>query len=409
MVSPRLNLPLRWCRTGINGPQTGSHLPMPAIVYFRGVKMVISSVTSDLATDQRVHRAASSLKEAGYKVLVVGRKLPHSGPLPGRKYRTRRFRLWFHHGPLFYAAYNIRLFFFLLFSRADILLSNDLDTLPANYLASKIKGIPLVYDSHEYFTEVPELVNRPRVQAIWKKIESYLLPRIRYAYTVNDSIARLYHDTYKVDFITIRNVPESVRIERRDKQLLRRELGLPADRKIVVLQGAGINIQRGAEEAVAAMQYLEGVTLLIIGSGDVMPVLKEMVAQLTLADKVIFVPKKPPAELRLYTAAADAGLSLDKDTNLNYRYSLPNKLFDYIHAGLPVLASNLPEVRKIIDQYQVGMIAESHDPRTLAGQLQWLLKDETLASFGPALQEAAAALNWELERQKLTELFHAIR
>ena len=373
------------------------------------LKQVIISVTSDLVTDQRVHRAASTLKESGYKVLVIGRRLPSSADLPGKKYRTKRFQLWFHKGPLFYAQYNLRLFRFLLFAKADILLSNDLDSLPANYLASKIKRIPLVYDSHEYFTGVPELVHRPGIQRIWKKIESMILPHLRYTYTVNDSIARLYNEEYGTSFFSIRNVPEPRRYPQRDRALLRRDRHLPADKKIVILQGAGINIQRGAEEAVLAMQYLENVLLLIVGGGDVMPVLKALVQEHKLEDKVRFEGKKSPTDLAFYTESADLGLSLDKDTNLNYRYSLPNKLFDYIHAGIPVLASNLPEVRKIVEQYGIGKIAESHDPEHIAACIRELLSDSNdQEAMKQNLEAAARELNWDIERQKLINLFKSI-
>lgn len=386
-----------------------SHPPKPTNCYFRRVlKRVIMSVTTDLVTDQRVHRAASTLKESGYQVLVVGRRLPGSLALPGRKYRTRRLNLWFNKGPLFYAEYNIRLLFFLLFNKSDVLHSNDLDTLPANYLASRLKGTPLVYDSHEYFTGVPELVNRPKVQAIWKRIERWILPHIRFAYTVNESIARLYKEEYNVDFLSVRNVPEPSRYPKRDKVLLRRELNLPTNRKIVLLQGAGINIQRGAEEAVLAMKYTNDALLLIVGGGDVIAELKKMTVAHQLQEKVKFIPKKPPAELRLYTEAADIGISLDKDTNINYRYSLPNKLFDYIHAGLPVLASNLPEIRKVVEGYSIGRITESHDPEIIAGHLKAMLPDEALAAYRPALDKASSELNWDKERQKLIQLFQHV-
>lgn len=369
-------------------------------------KQVIISVTSDLVTDQRVHRAASTLKESGYKVLVIGRRLPNSQELPGKKYRCKRFSLWFHKGPLFYAAYNLRLYRFLLFSKVDILLSNDLDTLPANYLISKIKRIPLVYDSHEYFTGVPELVNRPKVQRIWKRIESHILPHLQYAYTVNESIARLYREEYNVEFESIRNVPEPRRYPPRDRELLRRDLHLPNDKKIILLQGAGINIQRGAEEAVLAMQYIDHALLLIVGGGDVIPVLRKMVAGHHLGDKVRFEGKKAPSDLVFYTESADLGLSLDKDTNLNYRYSLPNKLFDYIHAGIPVLASNLPEVRKIVEEYGIGRIAENHDPQHLAQLMKEMLSDtDGMQAMQLRLGKAASELNWDRERQKLINIF----
>jgi len=133
-----------------------------------------------------------------------------------------------------------------------------------------------------------------------------------------------------------------------------------------------------------------------------------MTAAHQLQEKVKFIPKKPPVELRLYTEAADIGISLDKDTNINYRYSLPNKLFDYIHAGLPVLASNLPEIRKVVEGYSIGRITESHDPEIIAGHLKAMLPDEALAAYRPALDKASSELNWDKERQKLIQLFQHV-
>ncbi|MBP7167026.1 MAG: glycosyltransferase [Bacteroidia bacterium] len=373
------------------------------------LKRIIISVTSDLVTDQRVHRAAATLKEAGFRVLVIGRRLPDSRELPGKKYRCRRFRLWFHKGPLFYANFNIRLFFTLMFESFDLLLSNDLDSLPANYLASKLKGRPLVYDSHEYFTEVPELVHRPKVQRFWKKIESMIVPKLKYAYTVNESIAELFRKEYNVEFKSIRNVPEPHRLPLRDKVILRRELGLPVEKHIVILQGAGINIQRGAEEAVMAMQFMENTLLLIVGGGDVIQQLKNMVKENGLSDKVRFEGKKNPNELVLYTHSADLGLSLDKDTNLNYRFSLPNKLFDYIQAGIPVLASDLPEIKRIVERYEIGRICPDHDPVSLAKLMQEMLEDQQQREqWKHQLSIAAEELNWDKEKKKFIEIFRNI-
>lgn len=367
---------------------------------------IIISVTSDLLTDQRVQRAAGTLKEAGHRVLVLGRRLPHSRPLPGKRFRCIRFRLWFNKGPLFYANYNIRLFWFLIWHHADCLLANDLDTLPANYLASRIKGIPLVYDSHEFFTGVPELTNRPRVQSIWERLEAYIVPRVSRMYTVNESIAGLYREKYQREVQVVRNMPHTVVLPPREKSALRRELGLPSESRIVILQGAGINIDRGAEEAVMAMQHLEDVLLLIVGSGDVMPVLRQMVSEKGLQDKVHFEPVKTPAELALYTVSADIGLSLDKDTNLNYRYSLPNKLFDYIQARIPVLASRLPEVERIVEGYGVGMICPDHKPETIAACIRSMLDDENQKGrWKRNLELASAELNWEKECVKLLDIF----
>ncbi len=371
-------------------------------------KRFIVSATSDLITDQRVDRSACAIKDMGHEVLVVGRKLRSSPHMVGRRYRTVRFKLWFEKGPLFYATYNLRLLFFLLRNKVDVLFSNDLDTLPANYLASKLKRIPLVYDSHEYYTGVPELEGRPIVKGIWSWFEKRIIPNLHYAITVNNSIANIYSKKYGVKFTVVRNLPILDLEERIEKTALRHELNLPLDKKIVILQGAGINIQRGAEEAVEAMQFTEGVLLLIVGSGDVLPILKKMVAMLNLEGKVKFQPRQPAKLLRKYTQAADLGLSLDKDTNMNYRYSLPNKIFDYIQAGIPVLASDLPEVKKIIEGYGVGSISPSHDPKVLAHCMIDLLQQTDDPNLKERIEKAAYELHWGNEQHYLIELLKKI-
>lgn len=370
---------------------------------------IIISVTSDLSTDQRVNRAATTLKQAGFRTLVIGRVLKTSAELPPRRYRTIRFRLWFVKGPLFYANYNIRLFWYLLWHHADVLYSNDLDTLLPNYLISRIKRIPLIYDSHEYFTGVPELENRPKTQKIWKKIESYILPKLKFAITVNQSIANLYRREYRTEFSIIRNVPEVSLPFLEDPTELRRQLRLPIDKKIIILQGAGINIQRGAEEAVEAMQYLPHCVLLIVGSGDVISELKNQVLKMQITNQVIFVDKQPLSILRKYTHSADIGLSLDKDTNLNYRFSLPNKIFDYIQAEIPILASNLPEVKNIIMSYDVGRITENHDPENIANILNEMLNDsKQQIKWKQNLNKAAKELNWEKEQEHLLNIIKKV-
>ncbi|HKI90270.1 MAG TPA: glycosyltransferase, partial [Draconibacterium sp.] len=173
---------------------------------------IIVSVTNDLVTDNRVHKVCTTLTNMGFCVLLIGRKLKRSLPIQTREYSTKRFHLQFKKGPLFYAEYNFRLYCFLLFSNFDILLSNDLDTLPANFLISKFLKKPLVYDSHEYFTEVPELVHRPKVKRIWEWLEQKMVPQIKYAYTVCDSIAKIYTEKYGVAFKVVRNIPVSQKI-----------------------------------------------------------------------------------------------------------------------------------------------------------------------------------------------------
>ncbi len=371
----------------------------------RLMKRAIVSVINDLSTDQRVHKVCNTLQQLGFEVTLIGRKQRLSLPLSKRNYNTKRMVLVFEKGPLFYAEYQIRLFFYLLFHKVDVLVSNDLDTLLPNYLISKLKSSKLVYDTHELFCEVPELQTNPTKKKIWKSIETWIFPKLKYVFTVNDSIAKSYKEEYNVEVKVVRNVPllaNQTNVVKASKQ----ELEIPEHKKIIVLQGAGINMDRGAEEAVQAMQYVNDAILLIIGSGDVIPVLKQIVRDQKLETKVKFIGKIPLEILVQFTQLADIGLTLDKDTNINYRYSLPNKLFDYIHAGVPVLASNLVEVKKIIKHYQIGDCIDNYTPQHIASKLNSMLIDEArLQMWKKNTKIAAAQLNWENEEQILKEVY----
>ncbi len=364
---------------------------------------MIVSVINDLVTDQRVKKVCSELGKMGFEILLVGRQLHNSLPMDGRPYPFRRMKLLFENGPAFYVCFQIRLFFFLLFHKHDLLVSNDLDTLLPNYLVSKLKRAPLVYDSHEYFTGVPELQNNNLKRKIWKLVEGWIFPRLKDVFTVSDSIADLYAEEYGIRPLVIRNVPETGgEIVKKS----RNSLSLPEDKKIMILQGSGINVQRGAEELVEAMQFVDSAVLLIIGVGDVLELLKENVKRWHLEEKVLFKPRQPYEILMQYTAAADLGLSLDKDTNINYRFSLPNKIFDYLHAGVPVLASDLVEIRKIIDTYQVGDFIPDHQPQHIAQKINEIFsRPEKLFLWKQNTRKAARELNWENELKKLKKVY----
>jgi len=333
----------------------------------------------------------------GFEVVLVGRILPNSLPI-SRPYSTIRMKLLFSKGPFFYAEFNLRLFFLLLFTKANVLHSNDLDTLLPNFIVSKLKKLPLVYDSHEYFTEVPEIQNKPIVKAIWKGIEGWIFPKLKRTLTVNEAIAQLFDNSYKNKPLVIRNVPNTMSLP---SKMDRNSVGVPEDIQLVVIQGAGLNMDRGVEEAVLAISLLHNVGLMLIGSGDALPEIKKMVEENNLQNKVFFFPKMDYFQMIQYTQMADLGLSLDKDTNLNYRYSLPNKLFDYIHAGIPVLASDLVEVSKIVKTWQVGDIISDLAPQTLAEKIKLMLNDyPKMAEYKANTKLAALELNWEKEAEE---------
>ncbi|MBK9285215.1 MAG: glycosyltransferase [Sphingobacteriaceae bacterium] len=372
---------------------------------FTTKKKVIVSVINDLVTDNRVQKTCGVLAESGYEVLLVGRKLKNSLPVPNWNMQTKRMKLIFTKGPLFYLFFNIRLFFILLFTKADLLFANDLDTLWPNFIVSKIKSIPLVYDSHELFCEVPELKNSNLKRKIWQSLESNIVPKLKYCITVNQSIANIFNEKYKVHFFVIRNIPQKPNVNTKSKE----QLNLPAQTKIILMQGAGINVERGAEELVEAMKEVNQALLLIIGGGDVWSKLAKLVEVHQLQDKVILIDKIPKEELISYTLVADLGISIDKNTNLNYYNSLPNKLFDYLQAGIPVLATHLPEIERILNQYNAGWFIENHLPSHIAERINYILGSEELAIKKTNALRAGMELNWETEKVKYLKLIEGIQ
>jgi glycosyltransferase involved in cell wall biosynthesis len=357
------------------------------------LKRIIVSVTNDLATDQRVNKVCNFLLDEGFDVLLIGRQQKDSLPVC-EKYKTKRIQLLFNKGFLFYAEYNFRLFFMLLFSKKDILLSNDLDTLLANFLISKIQSKKIVYDSHELFPEVPELVNRLFVKKCWSRLEKWILPQLKNTYTVCNSIANYYDIKYGTNFKVVRNLPTLKNIKTSSFPFA------IEDKKIILYQGA-INIGRGLELMIDTIKYLPNYIFVVIGDGDLLKGLKEQIIKENLEAKVKFLGKLNPRDLQKITPLANLGISLEEDLGLNYRFALPNKIFDYIQAELPVLVSNLPEMKQVVNKYKVGEIAIDRNPKSLAKQIVLFSK----INYTTALKTSKKILVWNNEIKQLKEIF----
>jgi len=367
---------------------------------------VVFSVTNCICHDRRVQKMASVVSGLGCEVTIIGRKSGACCDVNNVEFRSIRFRMIFKRGFLFYKFFNIRLLFRLLFNKYNLLVANDLDTLLPNYMVSKIRKIPLVYDSHEYFTGVPEIQKRPFVKWVWTTIERSVFPHLRNVLTVSDSIAEKYAGQYGIKPVTIRNCSDS---SEGIKNFTHEEMGIDRGNLIVVLQGTGINADRGGEELIEAIRMTDGVTLLVIGSGDLLPLLKVKVNALNISDKVKFIPTLPWNEMMRYTKSADAGLSLDRDTNLNYSFSLPNKLFDYISAGIPVIAGNLQEVRKIIEENECGIIIPDISPTEISKAIIRLRDDRLLLNkLKQNAFKGSEKLSWERESEKVRTLYRSV-
>lgn len=362
-------------------------------------KRIVIAVISDLVTDQRVHKVSLSLQQSGYDVVLIGAKRRKSRELTQREYPAKRITMLFQKGPLFYAEWNIRLFFRLAFMRADAITANDLDTLPASFIASKIKQCRIVYDTHEYFTEMEELQGRKTVQKTWRWIERRFFKRLKHIYTVNQSIADVYEKLYAKKLVVVRNLP------------LRQNVVAAApvfpEKKILLCQGAGLHGNRGLEELLLSLNYLpEEFTVTFAGSGLAIDQLKRLSEDQHLEHRVVFTGLLPMQELAEVTRTAFLGFSLDKPNSLNQLYSLPNKLFDYLAAGKPVIVSDLPEVKKIVVDYKAGSVVSEITPAAIAEAVMQLAKNkEQYLFFSANAVTAAKELCWENERVKLIKLY----
>ncbi|MCH2043129.1 MAG: glycosyltransferase [Saprospiraceae bacterium] len=362
-------------------------------------RRIYFTVTNDLSYDQRMIRICTSLANADYDVWLVGRKRKHSKPLREEAFQQKRLNCWFDKGKFFYLEYNIRLFFFLLFKRFDAVCSIDLDTIMAGSYAAWFKRKVCIYDAHEYFTEVPEVVRRPRIQKLWAWVARHTVPKLKYCYTVCESIAEIFKEKYKVPFEVVRNVPFHQPLP--PIQALKKPL-------VLLYQGA-LNEGRGLEEMIQAMQQLEETELWLAGEGDLSKELRQLAKELNVDSKVKFLGYVQPHDLKAITLQADIGLNLLQNKGLNYYYSLANKFFDYIQAMKPSINMNFPEYQRIIKDHKVGLLIKDLKVETLVEAIHSLQKDpQLLEEFQENSLQAREVFIWEKEEQKLLSFYSKI-
>lgn len=364
-------------------------------------KRITVSVISDLTTDQRVIRICATLQKMGFDVYVIARSFKDSLPLDKYPFEATRINCFFRKGIMQYAEFNCKLFLKLLFCKTDYLLANDLDVLIPNYAVSRMRRKILSYDTHEYFTGVPELKNSHFKRKTWKALEDYIFPKLKVVYTVNNSVRNIYFEEYGNQISVVRNVPVT---KKKDVVIL------PAkweNKTILLLQGAGINEGRGGLELLEAMKVLpENYLLLLIGSGTQWNTIKQKRIEWNLQDSVEMIEKLPPSELQKYTPLAHIGFSLDSFEDLNCLYNLPNKIFDYMHAGVPIIATAIPEVKYMLDKYECGISIKSNDSNTIAATVIHLINDKkAYAIFKLNCIKAAKELCWENESKKLENIY----
>lgn len=359
------------------------------------MKTIYFTVTNELVYDQRMIRICGTLSRQQYEVVLVGRQFKNAATLQPHPFRQVRLYCWFTKGKLFYVEFNVRLLLYLLFKKMDALCAIDLDTILPCYIISKFKSIPRIYDAHELFCEMKEVRSRKFIYGFWKKIERFAVPRFKLGYTVNLPIAQEFNKMYNVDYGIIRNIAV----------LNNTELQPVKTETFLLYQGA-VNEGRSFETLIPAMRFIN-VPLMLCGDGNFMQEVKRLVEKYNVQDKVIFKGKVNPDALKKITPLATIGITLfDREGMSNY-YSLANRFFDYIHAGVPQLCADYPVYREINAQFEVAVLISDLSAENIAKQIRMLLSDTVL--YEKLRQNCLAArevYNWQNEEKKLIEFYN---
>lgn len=364
-------------------------------------------VFTDLPFDYRVYREAASLQAAGHDVTVISTRF-RPEPLPDawesidvrlididrdQSLRLSYPRFWRKAGAM---ARDVH---------ADVYHAHDLDAFWPAARAARHHRAALVYDSHELFCEQSSLVQRPAIAYVWRQIERRLIGQADQVITVGHAIAQRLQEAYDLPQIptVLRNVP----LYRKPvaSHYLRERLRIPAADPVVLYQG-GYLTDNGLAEQIQAMQQVATGHLVLLGSGPTEATLREVTRQSELEERVHFLPRVPFQALHEVTCSADLGLCIIKPTGRSFAWSMPNKLFEYMMAGLPVLAGDTPEIRRVIEATDAGLIVDPLDSDAITAALAQLLSDPGRRDEYAAAARFAARRNcWEVESQGLLELY----
>lgn len=355
---------------------------------------IIFSLTNDVVYDQRMQKTARSLSADGFRVLLMAVRRFDDAFLD-TDFDTKRISTWFRKGKLFYLEYNIRLFFILLFSKAKIFTAIDTDTLLGVSIAAKLKGVKLVYDAHEYFTELEEICEKPFSKFVWKKVEDLCIPMLDSAYTISGGYAQLFQQRFKhINFEIVENASMYQSFEKPQGEYL-------------LYQGA-VNYGRGLFKLVEAMQHIDQ-KLIICGKGDALRGLQEQINTLGLEHKIELKGFVSPKDLKQITRKALIGFTLFSNKGLSNHYSLCNRFFDYMHAGVPQVVVGYPEYKKFNKQYEVAsLLAELTTQQIISVTDALLLDQKKQALLGANALVASQSFCWQECAKRLSRLYGSL-
>lgn len=338
-----------------------------------------------------MQRICGTLADNGWQVTLVGRCLPDSPPLRNQSFQQVRLKCLFNKGFAFYAEYNIRLLFWLMTHTFSIVCAIDLDTIIPAWNAARCKGKKVVYDAHEWFPECPEIVERPFVYRFWTTIEKIFVPRMDAIYTVSQSIADVFKEMYGKPVHLVRNMPL-------------KDESPAAERKGYILYQGALNEGRGLEAMIQAMTSIDR-ELWLAGAGDIQDSLQEMVEQIHLGDKVKFLGRVEPSALKQITRSAWLGINVLENKGKNYYFSLANKFFDYVQAGVPQISMAFPEYQRMNSSFEVACLLPDLSAASIQKAVQQLEDETYYRQLQLNALEASKVWNWENESKALIAVY----
>jgi len=356
--------------------------------------------------DSRARLEVETIKSMGHRVEVVattGGELNNYLGCPIHRvsqsaWPSRKIR---------FIQYNLKASSIGIGLKADVYHAVDLDVLFAANRGAGKNGGKLVYESRELYTELQALEGRRTVKALWRGLERRLIGKADKIITINNSIAVELMKRYAVRRpAIIRNVaPSAKRIQPVD---LRLKLKIPENHRIIIYQGV-LRDGQGLAYLLGLMPMLNDVTLVILGDGPSGSPLRALSFRLGIGDRVRFMGKVSPDALLNHTVSADVGALLMEDVALNNRLALPQKLFQYLSAGVPQIVSSMPEIAGFVQKEKTGVVVSLGDPEKDAAIISEFLADK--ARYGDARNNcvrAARENNWEIESLVLTRIYREL-
>ncbi len=362
-------------------------------------KKICIAFLGNAFNDSRIVNLTNSLKEDGFKVSVISFDwfIKKENIF---KNDIKVFKL--HKGKLslfFYLHFAFILSIELIKTKADIFFAEDFYTLPFVTIIGKIKRAKIYYNSRELYAFIGGLRNRPILQSFIRLIEKFFIKKVDLVLTTGEMDSKFLENYYKIkNTLVIRNIP----LFQRPTQVFnfRKQYNIPQNSLILLYQGVIIE-GRGIPLIIKSLHQLNDCYFIILGEGEQKNNFQKLANEFNVSDRVIFAGVYEQSELINYTAGADIGLALIENISISYYHALPNKLFEYIMAGLPIIVSNLPQMKNIVENYKVGEVVDIEKGESIVPVIKkWKKNAALLNEYKKNCLIAAKELNWQEEYKR---------